>query len=129
MDECDRVERRIQGLARSPRVSAEAVNDRAKLMMHRLVARRLAVEPALIDRARDALRSGSRDRPKLACMLEWERLLGLDPGVLRRRLTERSEEMERLRLSSPFAAVAGFQEPDIRRRIWSKARRGLMPGA
>lgn len=35
-------------------MSEEAVNDRAKLLLHRLIARRLAREPGLIEAARHA---------------------------------------------------------------------------
>lgn len=126
MDEREREGRGAAGFEPPRRVDAEAVNDRAKLMMHRLVARRLPVEPDLIGRARAALDQGSRGTPKLACTGEWERLLGSDPDMLRRRLTERSEEMRRLRVSSPFAAAAGLQDPGLRRRIWIKARRGVL---
>ncbi|WP_431269280.1 hypothetical protein [Dankookia sp. P2] len=37
-------------------VNKESVNDRAKLIMHRLIARRLARDPALVERARDFVR-------------------------------------------------------------------------
>lgn len=40
----------------------EAVNDRAKLILHRLIARRLAREPGLIEAARSRL-SGSVSAP------------------------------------------------------------------
>lgn len=102
-------------------VSEEAVNDRAKLLLHRLVARRLACEPGLIEAARSRL-DPSVGAPDHVC--EWDELLRLEPGLIRRALVSRSERMIRLRLSSPFYAVSGFQDPAFRKRVWRLARRG-----
>lgn len=103
-------------------MNEEAVNDRAKLLLHRLVARRLAREPGLIRAARSRLVSsvGAPDHVQ-----EWEELLRLEPGLIRRALVSRSERMTRLRLSSPFYGVCGLQDPVFRKRVWRVARRGF----
>ena len=114
-------------------VNAERVNDRAKRLIHRLVARRMASDAGLVDRARDAL-SRARKAGKSDAHLDqwhldqWEALLARDSGDLRRLITENSETMDRLRISSPFALLAGVEDPELRRRIWRKARQGLAHG-
>lgn len=104
-------------------MSAEAVNDRAKLLLHRLVARGLAREPGLIEAARSRL-DPSADAPDH--VREWEELLRLEPALIRRALVSRSERMTRLRLSSPFYGGCGLQDPAFRRRVWRVARRGFV---
>jgi hypothetical protein len=107
-------------------VNAEQVNDRAKLMIHRLVARRMATDPGLIGRAREALSKASAAGDAHTYMDEWRDLLAHDPAELRRLITARSAEMTRLRLSSPFALLAGVEDLELRRRIWRMARLGLV---
>jgi hypothetical protein len=103
------------------RINEETVNDRAKLILHRLIARRLSREPDLIVAARSRLSvsDGAPDYVK-----EWDELLRLEPSLIRCALTSRSERMERLRLSSPFANVSDFRDPVFRKRVWRLARRG-----
>jgi hypothetical protein len=89
------------------------------------VARELARDPDLLNRARDCHRARSLQMPGRDFNHEWEELLALPVPELRRRLTCRSHKMVRLRLSSPFAAVSslGLDDPPLRRRIWRMARR------
>ena len=107
-------------------VNAEQVNDRAKLMIHRLIARRMATDPGLIDRAREALSKARAAGDVHTYMDEWYDLLARDPTELRRLITARSPDMIRLRLSSPFATLSGVEDLDLRRRIWRMARLGLV---
>ncbi len=93
-------------------------DDRFKLLMHRMIARRLDASAIAAARARvDALDDGRE------CRQEWRVLLSLPAHQLRRRLTERSEEMTRLRLSSPFPAVCDFTDEALRRRMWRLAKK------
>ncbi len=108
-------------------VNAEDVNDRAKLMIHRLLARRMASEPGLVAQAQDALGSRHIEGASAEYIDEWKRLLSLEPNELRRIITARTDNMYRLRVSSPLALVADIENPDFRRRIWRKARQGLKP--
>lgn len=107
-------------------MNQEAINDRAKLLLHRLVARRIAREPGLIEAARSRL-DPSRGAPDH--VREWGELLRLEPGLIRRALVSRSERMTRLRLSSPFFQVSGLQDTAFRRRVWRLARRGSVSTA
>lgn len=118
-----RVTHRIAKWSKSKRSSSEMVNDRAKLLMHRIVARRIAEMPELIDMAKEALGIKTEQGPDYVGL--WQALLELDGNELRRRLTARSDHMTRLRLSSPFAHVLDFRDPQLRLRIWKKARMGL----
>lgn len=103
-------------------VNKENVNDRAKLIMHRLVARRLVQDPMLIEHARDRVRQRLAEGAALECAAEWDRLLGRGPAAVRRAIVSRGPEMERLRLSSPLLALVGFRDETLRRRIWRKAK-------
>lgn len=107
------------------KLNEEAVNDRAKLIMHRLAARRLASNPSLIDVAKSRITGGSQPPEYVS---EWRDVLDLDAAEVRRTITSRSEKMERLRLSSPFGLVLDFTEPVLRRRIWRLARKGFAKG-
>jgi hypothetical protein len=101
---------------------AEMVNDRAKLIMHRLIARRLKEEPSALTLVRERLDSLADDAP--LNVAEWRAILQGDVDTVRRRLTERSSEMTRLRLSSPFLGVVPLTDPTLRRRIHQKAKLG-----
>jgi hypothetical protein len=106
-------------------LNLEAVNDTAKLIMHRLVARRLHHDPSIVDRARASL-SRMKDRfSDRSFVAEWEDLLRRPYPEVRALLTSRSEEMRRLRLSSPFVTAEGldFTDHSLRRRIRRAAKR------
>lgn len=103
------------------RVNSETVNDRAKLLMHRLVARRIFERPELIEVVKHELKDGPTS---LDCSREWMEILDRDPKEIRMLITSRSPRMNRLRISSPFAKVAGLQDPTIRKRIWKVAKKG-----
>ena len=103
-------------------VNKESVNERAKLIMHRLIARRLARDPALVERARDLVRRRLAEGAALDYAAEWDRLLGRGPADVRRAIVSRSPEMERLLLSLPLSSLAGFRDEALRRHIWRKAK-------
>jgi len=107
-------------------VNQERINDTAKLIMHRLVARALARdENNLLHQAKASLAEISRRFENRSFIAEWEELLGLPTCDLRVLLTSRSEEMKRLRLSSPFviAESINFEDQTLRRRIRQAAKR------
>lgn len=112
-------------------INAEAVNDRAKLLAHRLVARRLSSDPGIVERARQILSDQRAQGRDYAFIGEWERLLDLGPERLRRLITERSETMTRLRISSPLGLASGLfiEDEALRRRIRRKAKDGLIRAA
>ena len=106
-------------------VNQEAVNDAAKLMMHRLIARKLGRDPSLVERAKIAQAGITQrfvDRPFVR---EWDELLTLPTAKLRAKLVSRDSNMARLRISSPFvlAEDVDFTDYDLRLRIRRAARR------
>lgn len=105
---------------RRRRPDAEAVNDRAKLLHHRLVARRLRQRPGLLIDARQRL-----DRLAGDDLREWETLLRQPLDRVCAVIIGRSSEAYRLRLSSPFRFVPELSITDepLRRRLWRLARR------
>ncbi len=109
-----------------PNANAEDVNDRAKLLMHRFVARAILRDPSVVDRARqvvDGWRGGPLEYDHAA---EWQQLLSLPVADLARTLVRRGEVMDRLRSSSPFRGlVDGLNDAEFRLRLWRKARLGL----
>ena len=105
--------------------NAEMVNDRVKLLFHRIAARRLRDDPTLLERARAHLKEIRAQREERSYMDEWEELLSLDLASLRRVIVLRDERMTRLRISSPFPVLLGITDPDLRRRLWRNARHAV----
>jgi hypothetical protein len=106
-------------------LNQENVNDTAKLIMHRLIARLLERDPTLVQRAKVSLREISTRFPERSLVKDWETLLCLPTRQLRSRLTCRDQEMKRLRLLSPFVTIEGvdFTDQTLRRRISQAAKR------
>jgi hypothetical protein len=106
-------------------LNQEIVNDTAKLIMHRLIARSLARDPLLVDRAKVSLTKISLHFPDRSFVADWEKLLRLPTRELRALLTSRNQDMKRLRLSSPFVTAEGvdFSDQTLRRRIRRAAKR------
>ena len=111
-------------------VNQEAVNDTAKLMMHRLILRKIGRDPSLVERAKSLHEQTARRYTGRPFVQEWDELLKLPATELRMRLISRDSDMVRLRLSSPFLLVAGvdFTDYDFRRRIRRAARRVVERG-
>jgi hypothetical protein len=105
-------------------LNQEIVNDTAKLLMHRLIARLLARDP-LVDRARSSLARTARRFPDRSFVAEWDSLLRLPISALCEMLTRRDQHMRRLRRSSPFVTAEGvdFTDVALRRRIGRAAKR------
>lgn len=106
-------------------MNQEVVNDAAKLMMHRLVARALARDPSMLNRARVSATRIAERYPDRDFVREWDILLRLPVPQIRNRLTSRDPAMYRLRLSSPFVLIEGLglADPGLRRRIRRAAQR------
>lgn len=106
-------------------LNQEHVNDTAKLMMHRLVARAIGRGPSLVEKAKVSLERRSQHFEGYSFVREWSELLDHPPSEIRRLLASRSETMTRLRLSSPFMLAEGidFGNTALRRRIWRAAKR------
>ena len=107
------------------RLNEGVVGDTAKLMMHRLIARRLRRDPTLVDKAKAAHARQADQFTNWPFVQEWQELLALPPGELAVKLVSRDREMVRLRNSSPFFLTEGihFGDYDTRIRLRRAARR------
>jgi hypothetical protein len=109
----------------SVELNQEYVNDTAKLIMHRLIARAISRDPSLVEKAKVSLERRSQHFEDYSFVREWSELLDRPLSEIRRLLVSRSERMTRLRLSSPFILAEGidFGDTALRRRIWRAAKR------
>jgi hypothetical protein len=99
----------------------ETINDTAKLIMHRLIAR----DPTLIEKARIQLGKMAVRFPDRSFVHDWEAVLQRPASEIAAVLTGRNQEARRLRLSSPFILADGidFKDEPLRRRIGQAAKR------
>jgi len=101
-------------------VDAHALAELRSLAYHREIARRIARDHALVDRARDRVREWLRTlRPVPGYARAWDAILGRPLTELLRFLEEDSERARELRQSTPFA---GIVPPRERWRIWRDVR-------
>jgi hypothetical protein len=109
----------------NPPLNQEIVNDTAKLIMHRLIARSLGRDPSLIERAKSSLAEIATRFSDRCFVDDGEKLLDLPAWRVRSLLTQRDRNMKRLRLSSPFVTAEGvdFRDEALRRRIRRAAKR------
>lgn len=91
--------------------------------MHRLIARKISMQPMALEDVKKSLEVTSER--ECGYVREWRSLLSEDVGKICVRLGERSEEMYRLRLSSPLMSIVDFSDPSLRRRLYQKARQGV----
>jgi hypothetical protein len=80
--------------------------DERSLALHRLIARKLLANPALLDKARANLRRWRRSNSSPSpALTEWEEILCGPVEQVAIFLVDRSERAIRLRQSSPFAGL------------------------
>lgn len=80
--------------------------DERSLALHRLVAKKLAAEPSLLDLARaNVARWQAANHTPSPALAEWEQILDQPLDDIAAMLVERSEHAMRLRQSSPFAGI------------------------
>jgi hypothetical protein len=104
-------------------MNRKTINNRRRCAHHRLVARALRDRPGLVDEARVVVRDWKRHPDHATFVEEWERLLSLPIEQLRREITRRTPEADRLRASSPFALIATrVMSTDQRTQLWQKIR-------
>lgn len=92
--------------------------DRRSALLHRLVARKLVVDPAMLDQARANLVRWQVTNPDQQALAEWTALLAHSSvEEVARLLLSRSEKAMRLRQSSPFA---GLLSEDERKKVFRR---------
>jgi len=107
-------------------MNSEAINDRAKLILHRLLARRLKDHPELVEQAKAVLDRMARTSLHKTWVDEWREILELPVEEIRRRITRRDEHGILLRVNSPFGDLeGGVTDVATRARLWRKAKAGL----
>lgn len=108
-------------------VNAETVNDLGKRGLHRLIARRLRRDPALLARAREEVERWYERYGARHFVTAWDRILETeDRETIARRLTARTEEMTYLRSASPFPRVVDdLLTEDQVVHLWRTSRRIL----
>lgn len=111
-------------------VNQGVVGDTAKLMMHRLIARRISHDPTLVENARKIHARQAVQFEGWPFVQEWEHLLSLPVSELVSRLVSRDHDIARLRNSSPFYLAEGldFAPDDVRLRIRRAAKRVVERG-
>lgn len=114
------------------RPDLEMVNDRMKLMMDRLIARRISRDPELVRRAHQDL---LEDRNAAGAdaqwwMDEWLEVLEKGNDHVRQFICSRSEYARQMANASPLYSMNAvgdmFHDLALRRRILNKARQGLI---
>lgn len=107
-----------------PMINRETINNRFKLACHRLVARRIASDPALLERASEIVAEWSRESDRPDFVDEWREILAQPIAEIRRTIVLRDQRMERLRISSPFLAIrTECLDDNDRLRLWRIVRR------
>jgi len=104
-------------MSRSAEVNAGVVGDVAKLLMHRLIARKVRRDPMIVDRAKVVHARQAEQFAGWRSVGEWDELLALPPEDLVSKLISRDREMVRLRNSSPFYLVEGVMISDYETRV------------
>lgn len=107
-------------------MNAEEINDRAKLIMHRLISRKVRRCPEILETVRKDIRKQSQQPKTPDYVFLWNDLLQMDVNFIARKLVERSDEMTKLRISSPLYQIIDLSDVQFRRRIWKKAKMGRM---
>ena len=106
----------------APPVNRETVNDRAKLILHRLVAGHLRRGNQLLVEARQRFKAMPQPVPEY--VRDWLEILDHSVDEVARLIVKRSEALARLRTASPSQLPAAYDDPAWRRRVWQKAKLG-----
>lgn len=96
----------------------ETLNDRFKRALHRVVARALVTRPEMLSEARRVVAAWKCAETVPEFVREWDELLARDLVTIRRQITQRTELMTRLRISSPFYHLPRWLLDGQRKRLW-----------
>lgn len=86
-------------------MTSHDIIDRRIITMHRVIGRMIENDPEnkLLLRAKNNLRRWRKTSPDYTPYIEWEQILNSDWKVIRKKVAEKSDRMQALRQSSPFA--------------------------
>jgi hypothetical protein len=109
-------------------VNAHDVLDRQRLMAHRMAARKLATDPGLLDRAVALIDAWEAEEPPAPVYrVEWRRVIAMGADEVRRRVVKRDDATTAWLTDSPLTIASGlFRNEAVRRRLYRKARQGLL---
>jgi hypothetical protein len=108
------------------RPNAEDINDRMKLLMHRVIAYKIRHEPEVIDRARVVLQQMVANGYDEYFTRYWSNLLDQPISVICHEIGLQSEKMTSLRCASPLPVASGyFTDEQVRRRMFRKSKKSL----
>ncbi len=93
---------------------SDHVNDRVSLVLHRLIAKKVAVRPDLLSHVEVQLDEEGDDHP--GYLEEWNDLLAQGAQAVCRKIGERSAAMYRLRLCSPLLKLVVGSNEELRAR-------------
>lgn len=102
--------------------NAELINDRFKRAHHRLVARAMAHDPTILEKARARIGHPPSEPPEPLWVTWWRELLSRPLDEVRREITRPTQHMTELRISSPFALAFPMSD-EQRIRLWKKISR------
>lgn len=104
-------------------VDPHRLAEARSLAAHRLIAERIAGEPAILDMARERVAGWIADGSVARAYAEaWREILAGDIASIQRVLGDDSERARALRQCTPFA---GAIDPRTRWRIWARVREEL----
>jgi hypothetical protein len=103
------------------RIDSHAINERFRLLTHRIYAEALARDPSLLDRARMIVseRLGS-DIVTFSDRM-WATLLTLTVEDVRQAIVQEGPEGSTLRSGSPLSVLLGISDPEQRTMLWRQA--------
>ena len=101
----------------------ESAHARLSLAHHRVVARAMCADPALLDEARGVVSAWlAANSPPAGFAVSWQRLLQAPAATISRQIVRRNPEAEYLRGCSPFALVPScLLTGEQSRRLWRMA--------
>jgi hypothetical protein len=115
------------------RPDVEVVNDRMKLIMDRLIAKRIRQDPELVRRAYDwlrDLRDSAGDEGHEWWMEEWLQVLERGDDEVCAFIHSRGQYERQMANASPLYSAPAigdmFHDTQLRRRLLNKARDGLI---
>ncbi len=104
-------------------VDPHRLAEARSLAAHRLIAERIAGEPAILGMARERVAGWIADGSVARAYAEaWREILASDIASIQRVLVDDSEQARALRQCTPFA---GAIDPRTRWQIWARVREEL----
>lgn len=103
-------------------MDAHEINERFRLLTHRVYAQRIDEDPTLIARAATAIQQTiEHGEPTLGERM-WSALLTLPATTIKASMLDCGPEGRLLRSNSPFSELIGVTDIEDRRALWKQAQ-------